>query len=270
MIYAPFVMYLVKSSLLLRRVLAAVVLGGFLLSAMSSSAGLKIYYLRHGESGANVAKDWKDVEKAKRPSYVGNADSFSPLGEQQVAGVADKLKAYHFDFIAVSPLWRTRHTILPYLAAGHRQGEIWPELAEFGQTGGSLDLVGTVGLPAPATDLLSDKTVILPPEEKAFFLLGENTTRELKIRKENPSDQAADVTRLQQIVIDRIKQRFAGTDTSILLVGHGNAGRALLHVLTGNDEAAKHHIENAVLWMAEEQADGSFKVVMFNDKAFTK
>jgi hypothetical protein len=27
-----------------------------------------------------------------------------------------------------------------------------------------------------------------------------------------------------------------------------------------------HHIRNATLWMAEEQADGSFRLVLFNDE----
>ncbi len=85
-------------------------------------AGLKIYYLRHAEGGHNVVKEWEEVPKAQRPAYVGNPNMFTPKGETQVAAATKRLQKYHFDFIAVSPTWRTRHTILPYLKATGGQG----------------------------------------------------------------------------------------------------------------------------------------------------
>ena len=64
---------------------------------------LKVYYVRHGESGHNVISEWKSTPKAEWPSYVGDADCFTPKGEQQVAALTKKLQDMKFDFIAESP-----------------------------------------------------------------------------------------------------------------------------------------------------------------------
>ncbi|HVO78417.1 MAG TPA: histidine phosphatase family protein, partial [Candidatus Bathyarchaeia archaeon] len=100
--------------------------------AFRSDAGLKVYYLRHAEGGHNVVKEWANVPKEQRPDYVGNANVFTPKGKEQVVAATEKLQKYHFDFIAVSSMWRTRNTVLPYLKAIGTKGEIWPELHEFG------------------------------------------------------------------------------------------------------------------------------------------
>src|SRR4051794_16518782 len=97
----------------------------------AAQAGLKVYYLRHAEAGHNVVKEWKDIPKDQWPAYVGNSGMFTPKGETQVLKVAEKLKPNRFDFIAVSPIWRTRNTILPYLKETKVKAEIWPELEEF-------------------------------------------------------------------------------------------------------------------------------------------
>ena len=72
-----------------------------------AQAGLKVYFIRHAEAGHNVVKEWKEKPKADWPAYVGNPDMFTPQGETQVVKATEKLKQYHFDFIAVSPYWRT-------------------------------------------------------------------------------------------------------------------------------------------------------------------
>src|SRR5689334_55169 len=108
-------MLLSKSISAIRVPLCALILLCFLCVA-PAQAGLKIYYLRHAEYGGNVVAEWKDKPKDQWPAYVGRGDMFTPKGKEQVQALTQKLlKNYHFDFIAVSPAWRTRNTIAPYL-----------------------------------------------------------------------------------------------------------------------------------------------------------
>lgn len=249
----------------MRCILFAVVLS---LAALTTGAqaGLKVYYLRHAESGANVEKQWKDVPRDQWPPYVGNADTFSPLGVSQLPGVLDKLEKLHFDFIAVSPLWRTRHTILPYLQRSGRTAEIWPEMAEFKPRGKDDVLPGK--LPPPSADLLTGGgPFVLPQDERPFFKPPGASATLCKIG-EDPAQAEADRQALVGTVISRLRERFGGADKSVLLVGHGTAGRLLASILANDPRvmAPGNHMLNARLWLAEEQADGSFRLVLFNDE----
>ena len=245
------------------RVLCAAVC--FAASVSQSDAGLKIYYLRHAEAGNNVVKQWEEVRKNERPGYVGNSREFTPKGEEQVAAVPKKLQQYHFNFIAVSPTWRTRHTILPYLKATSGTGEIWPELHEFG--GGFM--VFSTNLPAPIGPILNaGSRVQLPSEEAPYFRLRADGQREFKVTAQRQSEHDAGVRFVVQRVIDMIRRRFGGTDKSILLVGHSNSGKCLLRMLTNNKEAGRPGITNAGIWMVEQQADGQFKLKIYNDAPY--
>jgi broad specificity phosphatase PhoE len=226
-------------------------------------AGLKVYYIRHAEGGHNVVKDWALVPREQWPDYVGRADRFTPLGLEQVAKVPEKLKPYTFDFIAVSPLWRTRHTILPYLQAQQLKAEIWPELAEFG--GLPMTLIGSPHLPAPQTELFTGQEIQVAGNETSYFTLRDDGRREFKL----PASSAQAAANLQAILeknVKLIRKRFGGTEKSILLVGHGNNGRQLLRTLTGNPDDAKVGIRNTGIWMVEEQKDGTFKLILLNDE----
>ncbi|MEI6082676.1 MAG: histidine phosphatase family protein [Verrucomicrobiota bacterium] len=94
--------------------------------ASVAQANLKIYYLRHAEAGHNVVAKFvaSGIPTNEWPVWVGHTDMFTPEGEAQVRGVTTNLLAYKFDFIAVSPTWRTRQTIFPYLQATGRTAEI--------------------------------------------------------------------------------------------------------------------------------------------------
>jgi broad specificity phosphatase PhoE len=228
-----------------------------------AEAGLKIYFIRHAEAGHNVVKEWKGKPKDQWPAYVGNPDMFSPKGEKQVTKATDKLKQYHFDFIAVSPIWRTRHTVLPYLGETGVKAELWPELAEFDRF--STNLTSRLTLPPPNADLFTGGDVIaIPDQEKASFVLRKDGRRLFKPGTE-PLQLAADLNAVAEKTAELIKTRFGGSDKSILLVGHGNSGRLLLHALLKNSDAWKTQLANTGIWMAEEQSDGSFKLRMLND-----
>lgn len=233
--------------------------------AASASAGLKVYYLRHAQSGANVARDWQDVFWLLRPSYVGDAGAFSPLGETQAAATAGKLAKYQFDFIAVSPTWRTRQTILGFLKKNHRKAEIWPELEEFGfDKPRAHEMLATGLLPVPRPDLFSGPAITIPDEEKDFFILRNNDTNGFHLRS-GVEDRIEDGISGLEGAIALIHERRVRGDRSILLVGHAGSGDLLLRMLV-KDVGELPSIKNADLWMAEEQADGHYELKMYNDE----
>lgn len=228
-------------------------------------AGLKIFYVRHAESGSNVEKQWQNKPKESWSDYVGKADAFSDKGKTQLQPLAEKLQPYTFDHIFVSPKWRTRHTILPYLKITNQRAVIWPELIE--GSGGSA--IASSKTKIPTEDIFNKgEPIEIPAEEKAFFTLrpdgknhflapthGEERTRHISCMR------AASLR-----TIELLKQRYAGQDKNILLIGHGSAGKGLFLNLTTNGKKAKGQMKNTGLWIAEEQEDGSFKLIMFNDK----
>jgi broad specificity phosphatase PhoE len=228
-------------------------------------AGLKIYYLRHAEYGGNVVDQWKDKPKEQWPAYVGRGDMFTPKGKEQVEALTQKLlKDYHFDFIAVSPAWRTRNTIAPYLKQAGQTAEIWPELLEFNTLAHQHD----PNQPPPSADLFSAGEVLsLSSEDQGLFTLREDNPKGFKIGKD-PLQAAADRRAVVDKNIEMIKKRFGGLDKTILLVGHGNSGRIMAEELTHEKKAFEVEARNTAMWMAEEQPDGSFRLMLLNDERF--
>lgn len=228
-------------------------------------AGLKIYYIRHGESGANVAKAWEQIPQDMRPAYVGNENAFTPLGEAQVKMVPTKLSNYQFDFIAVSPKWRARHTILGYLQQNGLKAEIWPELEEFGvDMPKAYELIAKDDFSPARDDLFSGSEIKLPDDEQAFFTLRNNGTKEFKLREER-DERIDDCVNSLRGAIARIKQLPSDGDPSVLVVGHGTSGRLLLQLLV-KKELQLPWPENTGVWMVEEQPDGTFALRIYNDK----
>ena len=230
-------------------------LGGLIVWLSAAGAGqaaLTIYYLRHGEAGHNVVKQFvqSGIPTNQWPAYVGNPNMFTPTGETQVRGVAPKLQAYKFDFIAVSPLWRTRHTILPYLKAAGRTAEIWPELVETAYF--------EPGMVAPQA--VAGKTAIkLTVDEASAFKLRTDPSGCCAMTGTN----LAEAVGLAKQTLDLLHARFGTNDVTVLLVGHGTAGTTLIRYLT-RDPAWTGRIQNATLWMAQEKPDGAFELKMFN------
>jgi broad specificity phosphatase PhoE len=234
------------------------------LDAAPACAGLKIYYVRHAEYGGNVVKEWKDKPKSQWPAYVGRGDMFTPKGREQVQALTQKLlKNYHFDFIAVSPAWRTKNTIAPYLKAAGMKAEIWPELLEFN----SLDHQHDPNQPPPSADLFSGEPLTLSKEDQGLFTLREGNPGGFKI-SQDLLQAAADRRAVVDKVIELIRKRFDDQHKSILLVGHGNSGRILAEELTHEKMAFEKELPNTAMWMAEEQPDGSFQLRMLNDEPF--
>ncbi len=233
--------------------------------------GLKIYYIRHAEGGHNVKKNWEtysEIPKDQWPAYVGDPNVFTPMGKGQLARVPAKLKKYKFDFIASSPIWRVRNTILPYMKEVGATGEVWPELCEYWQS----PLILSSDLPPPTVKILGEgEPVELPAEEMPYFSLREDGQNHIKLPPfpkdpslDNVTETAASQLVIQH-VIDMIQERFGGTNTSILLAGHGFSGLGILRMLLKDELRGFPSITNTGIWMVEEQANGEFKLMMFND-----
>ena len=235
--------------------------------AADALAGLKIYYIRHAESGANVAKALEQIPKDMRPAYVGNEDAFTPLGEAQAKMVPTKLSGYEFDFIAVSPKWRTRQTILGFLKQNGIKAEIWPELEEFGLDLKKADeLIAKDDFQPMRPDLFSGQDIKLPDEERPFFALRVDRTKRFNLRQAW-DEKIEDCVNSLRDAISRIRKLPTDGDPSVLLVGHGNSGRLLLNLLV-KDEGKLPGISNTGIWMVEEQPDGSFELKIYNDQPF--
>ena len=245
------------------RFLTALAAAGVLVGCGAAEAGLKIYYIRHAEGGHNVRRDWADVPEKEWPDYVGDSNQFTPLGKTQLAAVAGKLQALEdrFDYIASSPLWRSRNTILPYMKEMGATGEIWPELKELSV---SSEYLFDRDLPVITDPILEQGSLLeLPDEEADWFSIRAGAVCGFKMpdySDEKTETAAAKV--VYQAAIDRILAEFGGTDKAILLAGHGASGKNLIRMLTG--ELDYDSIENTGIWMIEQQQDGRFKVRMYN------
>jgi len=226
--------------------------------AGAAQAALAIYYLRHGEAGHNVVKQFvqSGTPTNQWPAYVGNPNMFTPTGESQVRGVAAKLVPYKFDLIAVSPLWRTRHTILPYLKATGQTAEIWPELTEAAH-------FDPVRIPGPAPLVTGAHSLQVPAEEKSVFKLRTDPAGCCTLSATNGVEAfglAAETLRL-------LRARFGTHDATVLVVGHGTAGETLIRYLLHNPDWTGG-AQNATIWMAQERSDGTFELKMFNGASY--
>ncbi|MDF7806316.1 histidine phosphatase family protein [Pontiellaceae bacterium B12219] len=254
--------------MLMKEIRILLVMSSVFVGTRASEAGLKIYYIRHAEGGHNVKADWeyRKVPKDQWPAYVGDHTAFTPKGLAQQAAVAGKLKQYDFDFIAASPAWRCRNTILPYMKEVGATAEIWPELQELSASA----LILSSDLPEPAEPILGvgDAVEILP-DEAPYFSVREDGKNEFHISRGGAGPEArkhsnAAARVVIQQVVDMIQDRFGGTDKTILLSGHGSSGQAVLRMLTQDPLDGFTGIDNTGIWMVEEQADGTFKMMMYN------
>lgn len=242
---------MLKHKLLL---MAAIILPLFI-----SEAGLKVYYVRHGETPGNVQKKWAKVPKEQWPAFMkGKRPYLTPTGEEQAEYLVEKLKPYTFDFIAVSPTDRTRLTILPYLKANRLKGEIWADLAETNVNR------SRTGQP-PRKDLFEGPKATLKEGQEQFFTFREDARRQV-VRFEGQLSSSEEQA-ISERVINRVLKEFGGQEKTVLLVGHGTAGRHLLRTFLGRSDGNKSSIENTKVWMVEQQADGKFKLRMYNDQA---
>lgn len=236
-----------------------------------ASAGLKIYYIRHAEGGHNVKKAWqeKGIPESEWPAYVGDPNVFTPKGLTQVAGATKKLQQYHFDFIATSPAWRAHNTIAPYLKLIGQQAEIWPELRE----GKGMVTILSDDIPEVQETILNKGDAIEIAEEDSAHLMLRSGAENNYARYPKGSSENEKVAYMKHVslhAIDLIEERFGDSDQSILLAGHNSAGVSLLKLLLKEAPSgeARRGLSNTGIWMVEQQADGSYKLMLYNDQPY--
>ncbi|CAA6677725.1 MULTISPECIES: histidine phosphatase family protein [unclassified Lentimonas] len=243
------------------------------LCANVADAGLKIYYIRHAEGGHNVKSTWekKGIPKSEWPAYVGDPNAFTPKGLTQVVSATEKLQQYDFDFVITSPMWRVRNTIAPYLKVTNKQAEVWPELRE----GKGMVTILSDEIPDVTIEILNKgDTIVIPENETDLFSVRSGGEKNYKRypRDSTDNEKVAYMKHVTLHAIELIEERCGDSDQSILVAGHNSAGVSLLKLLlqeapTGE---ARRGLDNTGLWMVEQQADGSYKLMMYNDKPYTQ
>ena len=247
-----------------RRVRWLMVALGLAVWASAASAELTVYYVRHGQGGHNISARylWRYVPPSQWIFWagkIGNPNVFTPMGAEQVAGLTTNLAAFEFDLIAVSPMWRARNTILPYLKASGRSAEIWPELTESdfpGDPFASLTAQAESNLWAGVDDLQ------VPEEEQAYFHLRPDGTGRRRLAINTPAEAGALARRVEAM----LGERFGTNDVRVLLVGHSYAGQALLRKLMGDPAAEYKLLGNTYMWKVTRAPDGTFHL-HYNDQS---
>ena len=209
-----------------------------------ADGGSRIYYIRHAETMGNVTGDYSEENQCR----------FSPKGLSQVASVPEVLAPYHFDYIAVSPTWRTRQTILPYLKAAERKGVIWPEIEE-----GGCDLRGGEA----AAEIPQGDRIEITPEEEVWFELRDAETTHRFAPTSNPESLA-----LFQRGVQMLKDRFGGTGESVLIVSHSCTGSRYFELLLGLEPRGRFGPQNASVSLFEEQPGGVYRMALYNGRPF--
>lgn len=205
---------------------------------------LDVFITRHAETMGNVTGDYSEQ----------NQRTFSPRGLEQIATIVQKLAPYHFDHILVSPTYRTRQTILPYLREHGRKAEIWPELEEC-----CCDSRGRV---SAAAAVPVGEAITLDDEEQAYFQLRPDGRYRL-----NPTTEAEGLAQLQQ-ACNRILRQFGGTTQTILLVTHSCSGSRIMELLLGVRAAGRFAPANAAISLLREEEPGQFRLILYNDAPF--
>lgn len=247
--------------LMKRRLLLGFLGWVWLLSGLPAVAEITVYYVRHAEGGHNAKRKYRDAKISRKewPSWVGNPNIFTPEGVLQVEALATNLHPRRFDFIAVSPLWRTRNTILPYLKATGQVAEIWPELSE-------VPRCKERSFPTePPRAGLFDRgaPIVLPKAEKPYFRFRADNFGRTACVASNYADAYAMAKATEAL----LHERFGTNSVTVLLVGHGNAGRVLIRTLTRDPAHPEANMKNTHLWLAREKAGGGFELLRYDAEA---
>lgn len=185
-------------------------LGWLFAMAATDAVALEIYFVRHAETMANVS----GVHNTETSS------TFSQRGEAQIKALTRQLKGHQFDAILVSSLPRALNTVLPYLRESSQTGEVWPELAECcWQSPQSSPTKG---------ELVTDAPITLSQEQRRYFTFRDSASQ-FDYRNDSYNDGVARVSHAVQL----LKQRYFGTNQTILIVAHYHSGQVLFSQLLG-------------------------------------
>ncbi len=179
-----------------------------------ASEAVELYFIRHAETEKNA-------------KISDNENAFSPTGLRQIdnqepPGLTQRLLAYNidFDWILVSPKWRTQQTILPYLRRTGKKAIIWPELEEC-----CWQEDQDAGVSSPEVRYASGKIKL---EDVNHF-----SYREDGAARGWNNTTFGDGIRQLETGVDLLHTVFAHSGQKILLVGHYHAGGRILQRLMG-------------------------------------
>lgn len=227
---------------MLAPLIAALVVTGPLPGQAAASVGLRVYFVRHAETVANLTGRYN----------ADTVDRFSERGERQVADFTERLGHLRFDAICVSPMPRAIRTVAPYLQRVGRQAVIWPELAECAYQ---------KDRDAPPSRELSRGLVVRAPVSVSeLFRVPAESNRSFECA--NYADGVAQI----QLLVERLRQEFGGSGRTVLLVGHSIAGSRFFEMLLGLEPRGRFAVANAEISCLEQTANGSFRLVQLNGK----
>ncbi|MBN2190795.1 MAG: histidine phosphatase family protein [Candidatus Aureabacteria bacterium] len=231
-----------KKDFLARLFLLIVFICSFVPAWAGGDKGLKVYITRHAETMGNVTGNYSEENQRR----------FSPKGLTQIEHISDKLKDYRFDYVFVSPMYRTQYTILPYLKSHNITAEIWPEIDEK-----CFDITSST---VPSKTIPEDGLIELF-DEKYFKLRDASSTRMYDPR--NASEGLAQFLKARDMI-----ERYSGSGKSMLLVCHYCTGSRLIEILLELEPRGRFGPKNCAVSLLEQKPDGTFRMLQYNDMPF--
>ncbi len=233
-----------KSRVFLRASLFVLIYAGFIgcaatHSGLSTDPGLKIYFVRHAETIANATGQKDEI----------SGRTFTEAGQQQIQDLTEQLSHLKIDQVLVSPVERTRLTILPYLKMTIKSAEIWPELEEW-----IMESQVKMGLePMDGPEIQIEKE-----NQDYFHFRDKNATRRYYTK-----DYEGGLEQVQKVA-DFIRKRFGNTDQTILIVGHKDSGARILESLLGFNLEARFKLDHGKLSEIRQMSSGRFELILLN------
>jgi broad specificity phosphatase PhoE len=196
---------------------------------------MRFYFVRHGESQANVTQEFSNDNHEKHP--------LTEKGRAQVRALAEQLRGETFTAIYSSPLLRARQTAEILCSAVAPQGleiQITPALSE--HHAGSLE--GRADQAAWDEYSALFETWLIQRDLDARIAGGESFN-EMRARFIP--------------FIGHLVQHYQDTDANLLLVAHAGIYHSMLPLILTNVGYAfgrAHILSNAALVLAEQRAEG--------------
>lgn len=188
---------------------------------------MRLYFIRHGESEANLVNEFSNRNHEKHP--------LTEKGRQQAQALAEQLRDVKFSAIYASPMLRARQTAEILNGPHALEIQITPAICEH-----------------DAGDLEGRSDRAAWDEYNKLFETW-IVTRNFEARMPNGESFNEMVARFRPFLAD-LAQKYAGTDANVLLVGHAGIFHAMLPAYLSNVDYAfgyKHILGNTALVLVE-------------------
>ena len=196
------------------------------INGMTRKDKMRLYFARHGESEANVLKEFSN-----RPGKHGLTEK----GKRQAEQLADNLKDIHFSALYCSPVLRAIQTAEIVANRLNMAYEIEDALREY-----------DVGILEGKSDEASWKRYW---EVHVGWMEGRN--RDVGIEG---GESYNDIRERFLPFIGKLEEEYRATEMNILLIGHGGTYRCMLPLLLSNVDhsvSLASHVDYTTCVMAE-------------------